>query len=354
MFQMKKISLALIFAGKSSEHEVSIISAQNIARALDKQKYDVTYVAIDRFGRWLLVNESELLSMKAVSFSEKETIKRQIIPFSDKKCFYLKSAQEANKIDVVFPVLHGAFGEDGTIQGLFRMFNVPFVGPGVLSSAVCMDKDFAKRLLRDAGILVSDFLTFKAHEKSEINFTKISKKLGLPFFVKPANAGSSIGISKVKNADDFEKAIEYAFLYDNKIIVEKNIQGREIECAVLGNEKPVVSVLGEIKPTHDFYSYEAKYLDENGAELIIPAIVSESLAKEIQKIVIKAYLALGCEGMARVDFFVTEKNEIFVNEINTIPGFTSISMYPKLFEYSGVSYCKLIDELIKLALKRMV
>jgi D-alanine-D-alanine ligase len=256
------------------------------------------------------------------------------------------------KIDVVFPVMHGTFGEDGTIQGLFKIFNVPFVGPNVLGSAICMDKDVAKRLLRDAGIPTAKFLVFREDQKKEISFEKIKKELGFPFFVKPANLGSSIGISKVKNENDFSLAIKEAFLYDSKIIIEENISGKEIECSVLGNENPLVSVLGEIIPAHEFYSYDAKYLDANGAKMAIPAKIPLPVAKKIQALAKKTFQTLCCEGMGRVDFFLTKDNQIFVNEINTIPGFTSISMYPKLWEKTGIPYSQLIDTLIDLAIKR--
>jgi D-alanine-D-alanine ligase len=252
----------------------------------------------------------------------------------------------------VFPVLHGPFGEDGTIQGLFKLHNVPFVGPSVLGSSVAMDKDMAKRLFKEAGLPIGKFVSFSFSEKNKIIFDEIKKVLGLPFFIKPANLGSSVGISKVKDEKEFKKALKLAFDYDTKIVIEEFIKGKEIECAVLGNENPQASTAGEIIPTHEFYSYEAKYLDNNGAKMKIPANISESLIKEFQDLSIRAFKVLGCEGIGRVDFFLTEDNKIFINEINTIPGFTSISMYPKLWEASGLSYAKLIDKVIKLAMDR--
>lgn len=343
----KKTNLAIIFGGKSAEHEVSIVSARNIAKAVDRTKFEVFCVAIDKFGQWLSVDEKDLLAEKNI-FAQK----KYVLPFTQSGKFFLQTKKDKKKIDVVFPVLHGTFGEDGTIQGLFKIFNVPFVGPSVLGSAVCMDKDVAKRLLRDAGIPVAKFLVFKENEKKEISFGKIKKNLGLPFFIKPANLGSSIGISKVKNKQEFLGAIKDAFQYDNKIIIEENISGKEIECSVLGNENPLVSVLGEIIPAHEFYSYEAKYLDADGAKMAIPANIPKEISKKIQILAKKTFQTLCCEGMGRVDFFLTSKDKIFVNEINTIPGFTSISMYPKLWEKTSVPYSKLITKLIKLAIER--
>lgn len=309
-----------MFGGKSAEHEVSVQSARNIVQALDKRKYNIKLIGIDKKGAWPPSAVARLFSGK--------------------------------KIDVVFPVLHGPFGEDGTIQGLLKLANLPFAGASVLGSAVGMDKDVMKRLLRDKGLPIAKFLVYKRHERKGIAFEKVKRALGLPFFVKPANLGSSVGVTKVRNINDFSSAIALAFSYDNKIMVEEYIRGREIECSVLGNKNPIASVCGEILPRHEFYSYEAKYLDENGALLSIPAIISKNLTKKIQTLALEAFEVLCCEGMARVDFFVAENEKIIVNEINTIPGFTSISMYPKLWEASGIPYAKLIDTLIKLAIER--
>jgi D-alanine-D-alanine ligase len=341
----KKINIGLIFGGRSAEREVSMVSARNIAKAMDKKKYDVFFILIDNNGEWLSVDGQEFLEEKP--FSSKKTV----IPFTKNNKFYIKTENNEKNIDAVFPVLHGPFGEDGTMQGLLKLYNVPFVGPCVLSSASAMDKDVANRLLKEAGLPSAKFMVFKKKENN-ISFEKIKKNLGLPFFVKPANLGSSVGISKVKNKNKFKTAIEYAFDYDNKIIIEEYIKGKEIECSVLGNEDPIVSIPGEIIPTHDFYSYEAKYLDENGAKMAIPANISPTVAKKIQKLAIKTFKTLNCEGMARVDFFLKENGDIYINEVNTIPGFTSISMYPKLLEKSGISYPDLIDRLIDLAIER--
>jgi D-alanine-D-alanine ligase len=254
-------------------------------------------------------------------------------------------------VDVVFPILHGPFGEDGTIQGFLKLADIPFVGPGVLGSAVGMDKDAMKRLLRDAGIPIGKFITVKSHEQAP-SFAEIETVLGKPFFIKPANMGSSVGISKVNDEAHYGSAIKDAFQYDIKIIIEEFIPGREIECAVLGNEEPAASVPGEIIPSHEFYSYDAKYLDENGAALEIPAKIDEKTKKRIQELAIKTFHALCCEGLSRVDFFLKEDGEIIVNEINTMPGFTRISMYPKMWEASGITYTELISRLIELAISR--
>jgi len=314
----KKIRVGLLFGGRSVEHEISLLSAKNVAQALDKKKYDISFIKIDKEG---------------LCFS---------------KTAIYKSIQS---VDVIFPILHGTFGEDGTIQGLLKLANIPFVGSGVLGSAVCMDKDIMKRILREARIPMADFVTVHDHQKS-MTFEEIKAKLGHPFFVKPANSGSSVGIHKVKEKKDFEKALKDAFQYDRKVLIEEYIRGREIECAVLGNEAPLASAPGEIIPKHEFYSYEAKYLDEEGAVLKAPAPLPEDIVKKIQELSIQSYKALGCEGMARVDFFLRGEDEIFVNELNTIPGFTKISMYPRMWEVSGISYGHLIDKLIQLALDR--
>jgi D-alanine-D-alanine ligase len=252
---------------------------------------------------------------------------------------------------VVFPILHGPYGEDGTVQGLLKLADVPFVGSGVLGSAVSMDKDVMKRLFRDAGIPIGKFLTYTVHNPPE-SFAAITAALGSPVFVKPANLGSSVGISKARNEDEFTAAVQEAFQYDTKIIIEEFIKGREIECGVLGNENPVASVPGEVIHTHEFYSYEAKYLDENGAALEIPAKLDSETQKHIQELAIKAFQVLCGEGLSRVDFFLKENGEIFVNEINTMPGFTKVSMYPKLWEASGIGYTELISRLIELSINK--
>ena len=308
---MKKIKVGILFGGKSAEHEVSINSARNVIKALDKNKYEVFPIKIGKDGKF--------------SF----------------KIF--------DKVDVVFPVLHGPFGEDGSMQGLLKLKELPFVGPSVLGSAIGMDKDIAKKILRDAGIPIGKFITIRKNNKT--NFNLIKKTLGLPLFIKPANMGSSVGVSKVRNEKEFKKGIKDAFLYDTKIIIEEFIAGREIECAVLGNEYPIASLPGEIIAGQDFYSYDAKYIDTN-SRAVIPVKVNLKNRKKIQDLAVKTFQALECEGMSRVDFFLKKNGEILINEINTIPGFTDISMYPKLFEASGIPVTKLLDKLIDLAFAR--
>jgi len=313
----KKIRVGILFGGKSVEHEISILSAKNVAQAIDRKKYHISFIKIDKRGAC----------------------------FSKTAIFKL-----IQSVDVIFPILHGPFGEDGTVQGMLKLANIPFVGPSVLGSAICMDKEVTKRLLKEGGIGIADFLKIK--DSDPISFSEVTAKLGLPFFIKPANLGSSVGIHKVKNEKEFKVALKDAFQFDSKILIEKYIEGREVECAVLGNENPIASRVGEIIPQHEFYSYEAKYLDENGAVLKVPAELEGDLEKRIQELSLKIFKLLECEGMARVDFFLNANHEIIVNEVNTIPGFTKISMYPKLFEASGISYSNLIDRLIQLALKR--
>jgi D-alanine-D-alanine ligase len=274
-----------------------------------------------------------------------------LIPQANGKISNLVRSDFQEKVDVVFPILHGPFGEDGTVQGLLKLAGVPFVGAGVLGSAVGMDKDVMKRLLRDAKIPIPKFITLKLGEDVP-SYSSIAEKLGSPFFVKPANLGSSVGVNKVGKNSEYKTAIDAAFEYDNKILIEQFMEGREIECSVLGNENPIASVPGEVVPTHEFYSYEAKYIDENGAALEIPAKLAAQITRRIQQLAVDTFKTLSCEGLARVDFFLTTKNKIVVNEINTIPGFTSISMYPRLWQASGISYTDLIDRLIQLALER--
>jgi len=253
--------------------------------------------------------------------------------------------------DVIFPVLHGPYGEDGSMQGFLKLLDIPFVGASVLGSAVGMDKDVMKRLFNEAEIKNAKCIVLRDGEK--ISFKNVKKSLGLPIFVKPANLGSSVGISKVKNEKDWNNAIKEAFKYDNKIIIEEMIVGRELECAVLGNENPIASLLGEVVLNADFYSYDAKYIDDDGAVIEIPAKnLSKTEIKKLQNIALKAYQTLNCEGMGRVDMFMKKNGEVYVNEINTIPGFTNISMYPKLWEISGINKTKLLDKLISLAIKR--
>jgi D-alanine-D-alanine ligase len=351
----KKLRVAILFGGKSAEHEISLISARNIVEAMDKNKYEVVSIGIDKHGRWFFDEGGLLLDPRDRShvISGRNSNPMAVLPgTTSTPMIRIASRRALGKVDVVFPVLHGPFGEDGTVQGLLKLANIPFVGAGVLGSAVGMDKDVMKRLLRAAKIPVAKFLVFDRHAVNKINFTSVKRVVGAPFFVKPANLGSSVGISKVRTNKQLPDALKEAFLYDNKIVIEENIPGREIECSVLGNDNPIASLPGEIITHHEFYSYDAKYLDEKGAQLVIPAELSKSIVTEVQEMAVATFKTLGCEGMARVDFFLRDNRELFVNEINTIPGFTKISMYPKLWEASGIPYSKLIDRLIQLGLER--
>jgi D-alanine-D-alanine ligase len=352
---MKKIKVAVIFGGRSAEHEVSLQSARNVIESMDKNRYEPVLIGIDRTGRWYLNERSmHLLNSESPVMIQLAEQKNEIAltpTGENRKLINLNNNKPVGDIDVMFPVLHGPFGEDGTIQGLAKMANIPCVGAGVLGSAIGMDKDIMKRLLRDAGIKTAEFLTIGKDTVKLYPYDRIAKLLGTPFFVKPANLGSSVGINKVSARDTFKAAIEEAFSYDNKIIVEQAIKGREIECAVLGNDSPVASVAGEIIPNDSFYSYNAKYIDEKGATLVVPAKLSDGLLRKIRDISVKTFKTLECRGMARVDMFLTPSEEIIINEINTIPGFTKISMYPKLWEYSGISYTELINRLISLAIE---
>lgn len=352
MSQNKKIHIAVLFGGKSAEHEVSVNSARNVVAALDPNKYQVSLIGIDKIGVWHLQQMQDLLSHQSElsNLNSATTLSLAL----GKAGEFLAGNQigHLQSIDVIFPVLHGPLGEDGTVQGLLRLADIPFVGSDVLSSAINMDKDVMKRLLIASKLPTGKFLVYRHHELAQIDFTTITKQLGLPLFIKPANLGSSIGVSKVHNAVEFHAAIADAFAYDRKIIIEEFIAGREIECAVLGNETMVASLPSEVIPQHEFYSYEAKYLDPNGACFELPAKLSPELTKRVQQLAIATAQALCCEGMARVDFFITADETIYINEVNTIPGFTAISQYPSMWLASGLSYPHLIDRLIELALEK--
>ena len=352
----KKIRVGILCGGKSAEHEVSLQSAKSIVEAIDRERYDPVVIAVDKKGEWHLTDVSNfLLNADNPKLVQLNKVSDNLALAPGKRSgqlISLVSHGSAAPVDVVFPVLHGPFGEDGTLQGLMKLANLPFVGPGVLGSAVSMDKDVAKRLLRDAGIAIARFLVFDRSSLNKIDFNETKNELGVPLFIKPANLGSSVGINKVNDKDQFEAAVNDAFKYDNKIVIEEFIEGREIECSVLGNDDPMASLPGEILPQDDFYSYRAKYIDEDGAILDIPAKLPEKLVKEVQGCAIQAFKVLCCEGMARVDLFLKENGEIVINEINTLPGFTKISMYPKLWEASGISYPELIHRLIQLAIER--
>lgn len=352
---MSKIRVGILFGGKSAEHEVSLQSARNVVAALDKTKYEPVLIGIDKNGRWLMGDGAQPLlnasNPKLLGLNSSGATEVTIAPQSSGVLTSVNGGGSGKSVDVVFPILHGPFGEDGTVQGLLKLAGVPFVGAGVLGSAVGMDKDVMKRLLRDAGIPIAKFITYR--KPADVpEFKIVANKLGSPVFVKPANLGSSVGINRADDEGSFKKAVDEAFQFDMKIVVEENVKGREIECAVLGNDAPQASVPGEITPNHAFYSYDAKYVDANGAGLKIPAELPPGVADRVRAMAIKVFQTLCCEGLGRVDFFLKDDGELLVNEINTIPGFTAISMYPKMWEASGLPYSELIDRLIQLALQR--
>jgi D-alanine-D-alanine ligase len=355
---MSKLTIALLFGGKSGEHEVSLRSAASILKALDREKYNVIPIGITKEGQWrsdpkfLEAAFPEILQSGSPVLLLPEPAENH---FLMQVCSDSKSIASQAKIDVVFPALHGTYGEDGTIQGLLDMANLPYVGAGVLGSSVGMDKDVMKRLLQHAGLPVGDFLVVLDQQwknQAKRALEAIEARLGYPCFVKPANLGSSVGISKVRARSELSPAMDLAAQYDRKIVVEKGLNVREIECSVLGNDEPRASLPGEIVPSHEFYDYEAKYIDES-SRLLIPAPLDDAQIRTVQELAIKTFLVTECSGLARVDLFLEKETQrILVNEINTLPGFTSISMYPKLWEASGLSYPELIDKLIQLAIEK--
>jgi D-alanine-D-alanine ligase len=385
---MAKLRVGILFGGRSGEHEVSLLSAASVLNAIDKSKYDVVPIGITKEGRWLTADHAErLLTGKPVEEPRHlragdpdatpgaavlakgeavvvppEPVHRHggsLAPFETDGQLR-RASDRAINVDVIFPVLHGTFGEDGTIQGLFELADLPYVGAGVLGSAAGMDKDVMKSLFRAAALPIVKHITLLRGDwesnpkKSE---KRVTSKLKFPMFVKPANLGSSVGISKARNPKELGPAIYEAAKFDRKIVIEEGVGGakrkaREIECSVLGNDHPKASVPGEIVPFKDFYDYSAKYLDE-GSELIIPAKLSKSETKKVQDLAIKAFQAVDCAGLARVDFLMEPKTRrIYINEINTMPGFTAISMYPKLWAATGLGYADLIDRLIQLGIER--
>jgi len=351
---MQKKNVGIIFGGKSTEHEVSLQSAKNIVDAINKDKFNVTLIGIDKNGIWHL-NESThfLLNSDNPSLISLHQSGRNIafIPGKNEEQIIEFQEKTLSQLDVIFPIVHGTLGEDGSLQGLLKMVNLPFVGSQVLSSAMCMDKDITKRLLRDAGLNITPFIKLAKKNRKNISFEIASSQLGCPLFVKPANQGSSVGVNKVTSPEEFEAALEMAFTYDNKVLIEQGIDGREIECAVIGNDEPSASVCGEIELEDSFYSYDTKYINDKGATVTIPANIPDEISEKIREISIKAYEVLECTGLARVDVFLTKNGEIFINEINTLPGFTNISMFPKLWEVSGLNYSDLITRLIELAIE---
>jgi D-alanine-D-alanine ligase len=355
---IKKLKVGVIFGGRSSEHEVSLASATSVIKALDKEKYDVVMIGISKEGKWLSSGKTlQLLKENQTgNFIYNEKV---LLPDPQQKGLVEiknRTFTSSEQIDVIIPIMHGLYGEDGTIQGLFELANIPYVGAGVLASSVGMDKIIQKNLFIQAELPVSDFLWFHYDNylKDSLNWIeKIENKLKYPCFIKPANSGSSVGINKAHDRKELIEFIKEAAQYDVKILVEEGVPNvREIECSVLGNENPIASVLGEIIPSNEFYDYDSKYVDGK-SECIIPAKLPEDITQKIRKYAIEAFNCIDCSGMARADFFVSSKtNDIFINEINTIPGFTSISMYPKLWEATGIKYSELLDKLIELAIEK--
>ena len=343
----------MLFGGRSGEHEVSLASAASVIRGLDPEKYEAVPIGITKDGRWLVGVGAQKMLPEVLKSGQ-----RVVLP-ADPNAAALVPLGESGagtvRVDVVFPVLHGTFGEDGTVQGLLDLAGLPYVGAGVLASAVGMDKDVQKRLYKQAGLPIADFLAMPRKEWEESRpkvLAAVTKKFRFPLFVKPATLGSSVGMTKVHNRAELPAALDLAAEFAQKLLVERAIVGREIEVSVLGNADPKASVPGEIIPHREFYDYAAKYLEE-GTKLIIPAKLTRAQVKRFQDCAVRAYRAIDCAGMARVDFFLERRTgRIFLNEVNTIPGFTSISMYPKLWEASGLSFRELIDRLIELGLEQ--
>ena len=349
----KRLRVGVLFGGRSGEHEVSLVSAASVIRALDPEKYDVVPIGISKDGRWLGGGSAQKLLPEVLRSGDRVVLPPDpsaaaLMPFTS------GSGQPSVHVDVIFPVLHGTYGEDGTVQGLLELAGLPYVGAGVLASSVGMDKDVQKRLFDYAKIPIVSFVAVSRHEWEHARqkvIAAIEEKLPYPLFVKPATLGSSVGMTRVKSAEELPAAMDFAAEYALKIIVERAVTAREIEVSVLGNDEIKASVPGEIVPHREFYDYTAKYL-EDGTQLLIPAKLTDAQVSKFQEYAVRAFRAIEGTGMARCDFFLERKTgKIYVNELNTIPGFTSISMYPKLWEASGLPYPKLIDRLIELALE---
>jgi len=362
---VSKIRVTVLFGGQSSEHEVSRISAQCVLENIDRNRFEIQTIGITKKGEWLKyegdisligsgqweeIARSQLRKRKDAgllsNYIENTPTLMALVSFDDKY-------NTDGTVNVVFPVLHGPNGEDGSVQGLLQLADVPYVGCNILASAAGMDKAFSKLVFANAGIPQADYIVVmrsEIDEKIDDILRKVSEKFGWPCFVKPANAGSSVGVSKVKRPDDLLQALQYAAKYDTKILIEEFIRGREVECAVLGNDSPIASTVGEILPSNEFYDYNAKYIDGKSTT-IIPANIDRNIIEQVRKYAVRAFKALGCSGLSRVDFFVEESGRVVLNEINTMPGFTDISMYSKLWEASGIPYTELITRLIELALE---
>ena len=359
----QKLRVGIIFGGKSGEHEVSLASAQSVARAMDRDKYDVVMIGVTKEGRWLAggnalkqlaqASPTPLLGKLDETTNGATTNGKNLM---SAPAAALDPSSPLAAIDVAFPLIHGTFGEDGTIQGLLELADVPYVGAGVAASAVGMDKALMKAVFRANGLPIVDWMMVLRREwesKPEETIRRIESSFGYPCFIKPANLGSSVGVTKANNWDELAQALVTAAQFDRKLIAERAVDAREIECSVLGNDEPIASLPGEVIPQRAFYDYAAKYDDSAGTQLIVPANLSTELVHQIQALAVRAFQAIDASGLARVDFFVERNtNAILVNEINTIPGFTSVSMYPRMWENTGLSYPALIDRLILLAIER--
>jgi len=342
---MSKIHVAILFGGKSVEHEISINSARNISEYINRDEFAVTLIGISTGGKWFL-KESVDLSI--------EEGKPLVLRLTGNSKGFATSEGNILSIDIVFPVLHGTDGEDGSIQGLLTSLEIPFVGTGVLGSAMSMSKLYTKRLLQASGIPVSNFISYTYEDRHDINYERIMRELGLPFMIKAANLGSSVGVHKITGPEGFDNIVDEVFTFDNTILFEEFVDGRELECSVMGNREIQASMPAEIEVSKDyeFYTYEAKYLDPNAAKLIVPANVPDDISEEIRKHSINTYKTLHCEDFARVDLFLKSDGSILINEINTIPGFTNSSMFPMMWKERGISFTELISRLITLALER--
>lgn len=342
---MARQRVAVIFGGRSGEHEVSVVSARSVMAALDMARWEVVPIAIARGGGWLTPDET-----KAGLEAGQERFTSAGRSFLDQPA----ALAALGSCDVAFPLVHGTFGEDGTLQGLLEMADLPYAGAGVAASAIGMDKALMKALFREADIPVARYAVVRAWEAEDgaTAAAYVEETVGYPCFVKPANGGSSVGITHVRSREDLEGAFAAAFAYDDKAVVEEEVRGQEVECSVLGNESPEVSIVGEIVPDRDFYDYESKYSPDSRTELHVPARIAPETAEQVREMAVRMYQAMGCEGYARVDFFVAEGGRVVANEVNTIPGFTSISMYPKLWEASGLPYPALLTRILELALAR--
>jgi D-alanine-D-alanine ligase len=361
--EKKKIRIGLVFGGRSGEHEVSLASAESVMANMDRDKYEIVPIGITKEGSWLLGTEPRTLraaeqnathdagleETTAVTLTGDPRLRR-LIP--------VENGQELGNrgvLDVIFPVLHGTYGEDGALQGLLEMANVPYIGCGVLGSALGMDKEKMKLVFQAVGLPVAEYLVYRRNQwerSTEFILDAVEQRLGFPCFVKPVNLGSSVGVNKAHDRNELEHAINVAADYDRKIIIERGINCREVECGVLGNDEPIASVVGEIISSNEFYDYRAKYIDGK-SQAVIPADIPQETAEEVRRQAVQAFLALDLSGLARVDFFLEkETGQVYINEVNTLPGFTTISMYPKLWEASGLPYAQLMDRLIELAIER--